>query len=154
MGFIGMTAAIMNNVLRESKKTKVCRCPNCKNIIKRYLPDTQEKSIDLPPLVRCTVCGKTFFDPHCAEIALLSPENAFRAAANGYAGTWCMELHKEKYALSRLRKSMDRLSADDGYLREILSLQGISPDCYYAVFNSGRLRFNTKSGQKAPDTLT
>ena len=76
------------------------------------------------------------------------------AAANGYAGTWKAELQKSKYALGRLKKSLERLNADEEYLKQILSLQGMSPDCYYAVFNSGRLRFNARSGNKAPKTLT
>lgn len=61
---------------------------------------------------------------------------------------------KKKYALGRLKKSLERLNADEEYLRQILSLQGMSPDCYYAVLNSGRLRFNARSGNKAPKTLT
>ena len=105
-------------------------------------------------LIRCPSCGNIVHDPLAAEIALLPPEKAFMAAANGYAGTWKAELQKNKYALNRLKKSLERLNADEEYFRQILSLQGMSPDCYYAVFNSGRLRFNARSGNEAPKTLT
>ena len=104
--------------------------------------------------MHCKNCGNTVYDPLAAEIALLPPEKAFKAAANGYAGTWQMELQKNKYALERLKKSLERLSSDEEYFRKILSLQGMSPDCYYAVFNSSRLRFHSQNGQDIPNVLS
>ena len=154
MGLIGMTAAIMHRILKGPEKYLVCSCPNCKKVLHKHQPGAAEKSVDLPPLIFCPKCGKRVCDPYAVEIALLSPENAYRAAAKGYAGTWSMELHKDNYALSRLKKSLERLSSDDKYLMEILSLQGLSPDCYYAVFNSQRLHFNARSGGNTPETLT
>lgn len=138
----------------NAHKNKVCICPRCKRILKRYLNDAEEKSIDSLPLMHCKNCGNTVYDPIAAEIALLPPEKAFKAAANGYAGTWQMELQKNKYALERLKKSLERLSSDEEYFRKILSLQGMSPDCYYAVFNSSRLRFHSQNGQDIPNVLS
>jgi len=154
MGIVSIVTSVICKSLRNANKNKVCTCPRCKHAIKRYPEHIEERSIDSPLLIRCPSCGNIVHDPLAAEIALLPPEKAFMAAANGYAGTWKAELQKNKYALSRLRKSLERLNADEEYLRQILSLQGMSPDCYYAVFNSGRLRFNARSGNEAPKTLT
>ena len=154
MGIVSMITSFICRAHENAQKNKVCICPRCKRILKRYLNDVEEKSVDSLPLMHCKNCGNTVYDPLAAEIALLPPEKAFMAAANGYAGTWQMELQKNKYALERLKKSLERLNADEEYLRQILSLQGMSPDCYYAVFNSGRLRFNARSGNEAPKTLT
>lgn len=154
MGIVSIVTSVICKSLRNANKNKVCTCPRCRHAIKRYPEHIEERSVDSLPLMHCKNCGNTVYDPLAAEIALLPPEKAFMAAANGYAGTWQMELQKNKYALERLKKSLERLNADEEYLRQILSLQGMSPDCYYAVFNSGRLRFNARSGNKAPKTLT
>lgn len=140
MGLIGIAASIIHRILKGPEKYLLCRCPGCKNILRKHKPDAAPKSVDLPPLLFCSRCGKRVCDPYAVEIALLSPENAYRAAAKGYPGTWSMELQKDQYAVSRLKKSLERL-ADEKYLMEILSLQGMSPECYYAVFNGERLRF-------------
>ncbi len=154
MGIVSMITSFICRAHENAQKNKVCICPRCKRILKRYLNDAEEKSVDSLPLMHCKNCGNTVYDPLAAEIALLPPEKAFMAAANGYAGTWQMELQKNKYALERLKKSLERLSSDEEYFRKILSLQGMSPDCYYAVFNSSRLRFNARSGNNPPKTLT
>lgn len=153
MGLIGITASIFHRILKGPEKYLLCRCPGCKNILHKHKPDAAPKSVDLPPLLFCSKCGKRVCDPYAAEIALLSPENAYRAAAKGYPGTWSMELQKDQYAVSRLKKSLERLT-DENYLMEILSLQGMSPECYYAVFNGERLRFNARNGNSTPSPLT
>lgn len=104
MGIVSIVTSVICKSLRNANKNKVCTCPRCRHAIKRYPEHIEERSVDSPLLIRCPSCGNIVHDPLAAEIALLPPEKAFMAAANGYAGTWKAELQKNKYALGRLKK--------------------------------------------------
>lgn len=153
MGIVSIVTSVICKSLRNANKNKVCTCPRCKHAIKRYPEHIEERSVDSPLLIRCPSCGNIVHDPLAAEIALLPPEKHLWQLQTDMRGHG-KQSFKKQICAGPSEKSLERLNADEEYLRQILSLQGMSPDCYYAVFNSGRLRFNARSGNKAPKTLT